>query len=55
MPEAIPARSIETEPVVVLEIVLLSSLSDRNSRAILKTMAAAFREHRNAAPVGTAA
>jgi DNA-binding transcriptional LysR family regulator len=37
------------------EIVLLSSLSDRKSRAILKTLASAFREHRDAAPMGTAA
>jgi DNA-binding transcriptional LysR family regulator len=37
------------------EIILLSSLSDRNSRAILKTLASAFREHRDAAPMGTAA
>jgi DNA-binding transcriptional LysR family regulator len=37
------------------EILLLSSLSDRKSRAVLKTLAAAFRDHRRATPVGTAA
>jgi DNA-binding transcriptional LysR family regulator len=37
------------------EIILMSSLSDRRSRAILKTLAAAFREHRDAMPVETAA
>jgi DNA-binding transcriptional LysR family regulator len=42
-------------PIPASEIILLSSLSDRNSRAILKTLAAAFREHRNAMPIGTAA
>jgi len=37
------------------EIVLLSSLSDRKSRAVLKTLAAAFQEHRRATPLGSAA
>jgi DNA-binding transcriptional LysR family regulator len=37
------------------EIILLSSLSDRNSRAILKTLAASFREHRDMTPLGSAA
>jgi DNA-binding transcriptional LysR family regulator len=37
------------------EIVLLSTLSDARSRAILKTLVAAFREHRSPALVGSAA
>ena len=37
------------------EIVLLSGLSDARSRAVLKTLATAFREHRSPAAVGSAA
>jgi DNA-binding transcriptional LysR family regulator len=37
------------------EIVLLSTLSDARSRAMLKTLATAFREHRSPALVGSAA
>jgi DNA-binding transcriptional LysR family regulator len=37
------------------EIVLLSTLSDAKSRAALRTLAAAFREHRSSALAGSAA
>ena len=37
------------------EIVLLSALSDARSRAVLKTLVTAFREHRSPALVGSAA
>ena len=42
-------------PLPSSEIVLLSGLSDARSRAVLKTLAAAFREHRSPAEVGSAA
>jgi DNA-binding transcriptional LysR family regulator len=42
-------------PLPSSEIVLLSSLSDATSRAALKTLATAFREHRPSALVGSAA
>lgn len=56
-----PAGTIEVSrrfglpPLPPSEIVLLSSLSDPRSRAMLKTLATAFRGHRAPAPVGSAA
>ncbi|HET6159502.1 MAG TPA: LysR family transcriptional regulator [Dongiaceae bacterium] len=42
-------------PLPPSEIVLLSTLSDARSRAALKTLATAFREHRSPVSIGSAA